>query len=325
MDTTPDGDKGLFDDVAFVSVTSGMDPPRPQIPVALLDDRPVVVPVNVTAEAGSALASRRAAWERNVSDSVMVQITLFKEIQELMSRPEGAKQALEKARAGLKRTEADLEGLEAERAELEKEGGASFRPPREMQRLKDLEEGKKQLVSFLGKQDEIERTENDPKRKAWRSLVEQARLLEKEAEVGKAIGIYKKVLGEGLDSAELQKHLEDLEKAWKPVDEAHADARRFIYNVWPILETARLKEQMAEAEKAFAECRRAKDLIGPLRLFKATEAHAVRLKKELDALNPSINIDDEKPAQLIKEIAPGLSKLAGDIQLYLQKNQPLGD
>ncbi len=82
---------------------------------------------------------------------------------------------------------------------------------------------------------------------------------------------------------------------------------------------------MAEAEKAFAECRRAKDLIGPLRLFKATEAHAVRLKKELDALNPSINIDDEKPAQLIKEIAPGLSKLAGDIQLYLQKNQPLGD
>jgi hypothetical protein len=324
VETAPDGDKGAFEDLAFVSITSGMSPPLPQVPVAVLDDRPVVIPVNVTADAGSLLAARRAAWERNVSDSVMVQFTLFREIEDLMKKPDGAAQALEKARAGLKRTEADLEALQAERAELVKEGGAAATPAREAQRLKDLEEGKRQLVSFLGKQDEIERTENDPKKKAWRSQVVEAQRLEKEAEVGKAIAIYKKVLGEGSDSPELRDHLEKLEKEWKPVSEEHDQARRFIYNLWPTLDTARLKEKMGDAQKAFDECRKAKDLIGPLRLFKATEAHAVRLKKELDALHPETNPDDDRPAELIKEVSAGLLKLASDIQTYLQLAQPVG-
>jgi hypothetical protein len=270
------------------------------------------------------LAARRAAWERNVSDSVMVQIALFNEIQKLASKYDTRSQALEKARAGLQRTEADLEALEAERADLAKEAGPTFRAPREMQRLKDLEDGKKQLIGFLKKQEEIERTENDPKKKEWRSKVEQARLLEQDAEIKKAIDIYKQVLDEGLDSPELRTHLADLEKMWKPADDAHDDARRFIYNVWPVLSTKQLKEKMDEATKAFAKCREVKDTVGPLRLFKATEAHAVRLKKELDALNPMINLDDEKPAQLIKEVSAGLVKLAEEIQLYLQKQQPPG-
>jgi hypothetical protein len=324
LDTARDGEKGIYDGVAFVSITSGMNPPLPQVPVAILDEQPVIVPVSVNAEGGGLLAARRATWERNVSDSLMVQTSLFNEIQELMSKADGRTPALEKARAGLKRTQADLEGLEAERRALADEAGANFKPVREDQRIKELRDGEGQLQRFVAEQEKIDLQVNDPKQKEWRSQVENARLFEKDAEVGKAIKIYEKVLKEGLDSPELRTHLEELQKAWKPASEEHAEARKFIYNVWPNQDTAGLKKYMAEAEKAFADCRKARDTIAPLKLFKATEAHAGRLAKELDGLNPKINIDDEKPAQLIKEVSEGLLKLAGDIQVYLQKEQPVG-
>jgi hypothetical protein len=282
--------------------------------------------VNVTADAGSALAARRAAWERNVADSWMIQNALFKEIEDLSSKPDGLTKALEKARAGLQRTEADIEALKGESAALAKEGGAAFRPhDLEVQRIKVLDDGKRQLENFLKKHEEIERTVSNPKEREWLKKVEEARLYEKDAEIKKAIDIYKKVLEEGLDSPEVQKHLEQLEKAWTPADDKHDEARRFIYNVWPKLDTRRLKEQMGEAVNAFAECRKHRDVYGPLRLFKATEAHAVRLKRDLDALNPSLNPDDEKPAEEIKEVSAGLIKLAGDIQIYLEKERPPGN
>jgi hypothetical protein len=324
LDTARDGERGLFEDAAFVSITNGLNP-LPQIPVAILDDQPVIVPVRLTAGAGDLLASRRATWERNVSDSLMVQTSLFNEIQELIAKPDGRALALEKAKAGLKRTQADLEGLEAERRALADEAGAAFKPVREDQRIKVLRDGEGQLQRFVAEQEKIDLQVNDPKQKEWRSQVESARLLERDAEVGKAIAVYKRVLKEGLDSPELRMHVEQLEKAWKPIDDKHADARAFIYNVWPTLDTAGLKKHVEEAQKAFAECQRAKDVIAPLKLFKATEVHAGRLAKELDRLNPKINIDDEKPALLIKDVSEGLLKLAGEIQIYLQKAQPVGE
>jgi hypothetical protein len=324
LDTARDGDKGIFEDVAFVSITSGLNP-LPQIPVAILDDQPIIVPVRVTQAAADLLAARRATWTRNVSDSLMVQTSLFNEIQELMAKPDGRSQALEKARAGLKRTRADLEELEGERRALAEEAGAAFKPVREDQWIKELRDGEGQLQRFVAEQEKIDLQENDPKKKEWRSQIENAKLSEKNADVKKAIDIYEKVLQEGLDDPGLRTHVEDLKKAWTPIDDKHADARGFIYNVWPNLDTAGLKMRMKEAENAFAECQRAKDLYGPFKLFKATEAHAGRLAKELDKLNPKINIDDEKPALLIKEVSDGLLKLAGDIQVYLQKAQPVGE
>lgn len=45
LDTSRAGDKGIFDGLAFVSVTRGLPGTLPQIPVAIMDDRPIVVPV----------------------------------------------------------------------------------------------------------------------------------------------------------------------------------------------------------------------------------------------------------------------------------------
>jgi hypothetical protein len=324
VDTTALGERGIFDHLAFVTVYSGTTA-LAQTPVAIIKDQLAVVPVSVSTDASALYALRLSNWRRNVSDSFRVQINLFKDIEQLAAKAEQRDQLLTRARAGLQRTKEDRAQLLAERDALLLEatrlGGNKPTMTVEEQRLKSLEEGEKELQTFLVKQEQIEQEENDPKKKAWLDQVERGKVLEKNFDLGKALAIYKKVLAEGFESEALRKHVADLEKAWQTVDEKHRDARAFIYNVWPDLDNAGLKTRLPEATEALAVCKRANDLIGPQKLLKATVAHVIRMEQELSGLKPDINIDDEKPAQLIKEVAPGLSKLIRDAKEFLDKAQ----
>jgi hypothetical protein len=322
LDTSRDGDKGVFAHVAFVSVTSGSLGTKPQVPVPLFDDQTVVVEVSPSQKSADLAGFHKAAWEANVSESLLVQINLFKELEALGAKPDQRGEVVARARAGLDRTRADYKRLMEERAELLREAGSN--PPntaREDQRLKDLQEGERLLERFIGEQKKIEDEENDPKRKAWRSEVQRAQLLEKDLEYGKAIAIYERLQREGYQDAAMDRHLKDLQKLWKTVDGKHEAARDFIYRVWPTLDTAGLKDNLEKARQALTECQRARDLVSIRKLFKATEAHAIRLEKEARELNPRINVDDEAPARRIQEVSPGLVKLASDIQAYLQQNK----
>jgi hypothetical protein len=167
----------------------------------------------------------------------------------------------------------------------------------------------------------IDADENDPKRKEWRTQVEQGQLLEKDLEYEKAIALYRRILGEGFQNEVLQKHVAELEKRWNTDDPNLKEARRFIYNVWPKLDTPGLKKRMGEAEAALKACIAAKDVIGPQKMAKAALAHAIRLKKELGDLS-DVNIDDEKPIREIKELSPQLGKLLDTINDYLEKELP---
>jgi hypothetical protein len=327
VETTREGDKGVFEDVAFVSVTGGMPKPLPNVPVAILDDRPVIVPVNVADQATVQFAARRANWERKVDDSWMVQVSLFQEIQDLAAKKDTREQAKRRAMDGIDRTRRDYQSLMSERDALAAEARhiGGFNPAREDRRLKELQEGEKILRRFVEDQEGIDRDESDPKKKEWRSQIEQARRWEQEFfEVGRAIAIYERVIKEGGGTKELQEHLEELKKQWEPKDDKHRDAKGFIYNVWPKLDAAGLKKWLAEAHKAFAECQRVKDVLSVRKLFKATEEHAVRLKTQLENLQPKVNIDDEPQWRLISEVSEGLTKLAGEIVVYLQKEAPIG-
>jgi hypothetical protein len=319
LDASVKGDQGAFDDLAFVTVTSLE--PVPQIPVALVDDRPVIVPVTVTADGGGIFSARRVAWERSVSESLLVQVGLFKEIQELAAKPENRERALERARAGVQRTRDDYSTLAGRRDELAREAARSniqFNPAREERRLKDLKEGGELLQKFIDEQEVINARETDPTRKGWRSDVERGKLLEKDLEFGQALAIYNRVLAAGMNSPELVKHRDELARLWKPKSDAHRRARSFIYLTWKDLDTAGLKARMKDARAAFEECKRAGDLIGPQKLLLTGAAHAERLKVELSGLQPNINIDDEKPAKVIEEVSKGLQELATDIQAYLE-------
>jgi hypothetical protein len=317
------GGSGVFENVAFVTVLSGKTPVA-KVPVALVEDRIVPLAVQVPKNAGDLFAFRKETWQRSVADSFLVQVSVFKEVNDLGAKAATRGESLKKAKAGLQRTRDDYARLSAERDELLKEakqapGGGVPDLSSGDKMLAKLKAGEEELQGHITRVQQIEDEEKDPKRQEWLGLVEQGKLLEKDFEYGKALALYRKVLKEGFRNDTLQTHVAELEKTWNTADEKLNDARSFIYDVWPGLDTAGLYKKMDEAEKAFAACRDAKDYLGPRKMLKAAEAHVLRLDQELKALNPRINFDDEKPAEQIKELLPRLETLIRDVEIYLKK------
>jgi hypothetical protein len=332
IDTSREGEKGLFDHVAFVSVsTTGAEKQvAANVPVALVADRQMVVETTAARnDLATQVALKVITWQRDVAECYLVQVQLFKQINALTAKPDQLARALEEVRKTLERSKQDRARLGAERdaimaqaRKLPKQAQPNLAASERL--LTQIESGETQLRKHLTQLEDDLRKENDPQRRDWLARVKQGQLLEEDFEVGKAIKVYEKLLAEGFKNEDLSKHLDELKQKWEPKDEPHKDARQFIYYVWPTLDNAGLKANLGKAEEALAVCRRVNppDTIAAGRLFRATEAHAVRMKKESDALRPDINIDDEPPAKLIKEVAPGLEKLARDIQTFLNSKRP---
>jgi hypothetical protein len=329
VDTSRRGERGLFDGVAFVTVKSGDDKTRALVPIPVVGDRLIVLPVPPTSEEEGRARVRLAALQRSVEDAYDVQVALFREINELTARPEQRARAIASVRKALERSRADRDRLTRERndvaKELEKVRDAD-RPslgPVDS-RLEQLKKGEEDLQRHVGELVRIEKEESDPNKKKWLAEIVRAKALEEQAEVTKALELYERVQKEGYKDpgGKLAKHVDRLKKQWAPKNEEHKDARDFIYNEWPRLDNAGLKANLPRAEKMFKVCREAHDVFGPRKLLKGTEAHAVRLARELAALHPDVNIDDQKPAELIKEIIPGLKKLADSLRAYLEKARP---
>ncbi len=123
LDTTPDDGKGVFHHVAFVSVINGMKDPKPQIPVALYDDQPLVIEVNATRDPHVLFTVRQAAWKSDVLDSLLVQVNLFKELEGLSAQTEQRGEIIKEAESGLKRCQTDRAGLMDEKTALQQESG----------------------------------------------------------------------------------------------------------------------------------------------------------------------------------------------------------
>jgi hypothetical protein len=326
LDTVPQGDpKGMFEHVAFVSVTNGMRGKLPQVPIALVDDQPVVIEVNATQDANTLLTTRKTIWQRSVADSVTLQNLLFKRLGTLSAKGDQREEVIKEAEAGVKRSQEDHATLIAEKEELRKEvesKGSRFETPAEDRHLQALKDGENVLQQFITEQRKIDKTENDPKLKKWRSEVQAGKLLEKDLEIGEAIKIYERIKSEGFQNDELNRHLEELQKIWKPLDEKHTEAREFIYRTWPMLDSAGLEENLPKVRQAFDKCKAARDLISIQKLLKGTEAHADRLAKELSELHPDLVIGDEQKAMPLKKVSAEIVKLGNDINAFLAKAQP---
>ncbi len=320
VDTSADKN-GVFDNLAFVSVFSIGEVPRARIPVPLLNDQPVTIAINVADDADSLVQFRKADWERHVDAAWQVQNQLFKEINDLSAKLDKRAETMKKIEEAIQQSRDDYDRLNKERDELAKEAGP-LDAQSTLDRLTKLREGGTELQGFLDKLKKIDAEENDPQRKAWRAQVEQGIRLESE-DVEKAIALYEGMLKtDAPDQAlkdQLEKRLKELREK-EPKTPEHRNARTFIYNVWPNLDDAGLKEKLPEARGAYVACKTAGDMTSLRKLLQATVAHAVRMKQELDKLRPDVNVDDEKPAKLIKEVSGGLSKLARDVKETLDAN-----
>jgi hypothetical protein len=328
VDTSRYGAKGRFDRLAFVSVVSG-ETRRARFPVPVLDDRVTVLVVPATSEEGSLLADRVRLLLGAVRVAYDVQVQQFNDINELTAKPEQRVKALARVRQTLERLEKDYSTYTAERDEMKTEVAKlppNQQPPPQLLSaidalLKQIKSGEADLVKHVALLEKIEKEENDPKKKDWLGQLEQAKLLEKQGELGKAIAIYEKAPPEFQDAA-LKNQLAELKKLWEPKSPEHAKARKFIYEVWPGLDTPSLEARLKDAKAALAECEKVGDLLGPAKLLRGIQGHLARLSKELDRLQPEVNILDDKPTKLIQKLLPELQALDKAVNAYLEKNRP---
>lgn len=327
LDTVKEGERGLFDHVAFARVTVGPSSSKPRVPIALVDDQPVVIGVNATQDANLLLTVRKSAWQGSVADCLVFQAGLFRKLEQLAAKAEQREEAIQMAQRGLERCRSDRVALMREKTDLlqlAKEGGRTVDTTREDRRVTEIADGEKLLEQFIAGQKKIEESENDPKTKHMRSEIERAKLLEKDLEYGQAIAIYEKIKKDGFEDKGLDDHLAELRKLWKTGNAEHDDARNFIYRVWPTLNTARLQDNLLAAHKAMKKCQEVGDIVSLRKMLKGIETHADRLAKEAGELHPDINPDDDRPARVVKEVSAELIKLGHEIQEFLQKTQPPG-
>jgi hypothetical protein len=322
--TEKDGDKGVYDGVAFVSVVNG-NSLMAKIPVPILDDRTVIIPVNISSDASVQLTLRKELWVGQVYESLLAVANLFKDLEGLL-KDKQREDALKRAQAGLEGLREDLKRFALQRKELEDDARAAPGVRIDLgegdERLKELKVGQEKLQGLIGRLEKVVNEENDPKRKELQAKVSQAQVFEGEADFGKALELYEQVLGSGLDDAELRKHYEKLKQDWEVKSDKHKQAREFIYETFPGLDPLKLAEHLDEARQAFETCKAAGDTLSPLKLLNVALEDAGKLKEKLNSLQPDVNDDDRTIAKHIAEVADGLNKLVKDVKAYLDSAAP---
>jgi len=321
------GAKGVFDQVAFVSVVEGVKATvRAEVPVPLLTDQPYLIKLTNQPDADTVADLSKDAWKRKVNESFGAVEYVIREIQELATKEATGTRSeiIKKAQGGLERAQDDYPRLIAKRDELFKTPTpADTRDLKEMNKLLgEIKKRMDELNLFVVKQQELERDEKDPKRLEWIAKIEQGKLLEKELELGKAIALYEKVPPDFAPPG-LKERIAQLHKLWDTNDEKYRLARNFIYDVFPTLEdSAALQPRLGEAFKAFEECKRVKDVIAAQKLLAGIGLLLPRLAKEGEQLNPRLNPEDDLPAQRLQKVGAEMEKLLNDVKSYLEQQKP---
>ncbi len=322
LETVSKGKDGVFNNVAFVRVINGpVNPPLPQVPIALVDDQPVVIEVTGSRDVDTLFTLRMSEWQRNVADSVQMQVDLFKRLETLGSKAENRGEILAAAVSGMKRAQDDRSKLLKDRKDLveaARKRNKDLKTSIEDGRLQQLEKYEAALADFIEKQKQIEEKENDPQLKKWLREIENAKLLEQQLEIDKALEIYERIRKEGYENAELDKHVEQLRKDWELHGSEHEEAREFIYRVWPKLDSAHLEDNISKAQNALKTCKNVDDRFSIRKLLQGTLAHAEQLEKRLAELRPDLVIEDEKEALQLKKVSEQIVKLGEEIQNYLK-------
>ena len=100
----------------------------------------------------------------------------------------------------------------------------------------------------------------------------------------------------------------------------HERARKFIYETWPRLDTARrIRSQLGRARQVVRICLDAGDSLSPNKLLLASVAHTNTLQKELDALKKRDGEDARDQTRIIEEVASGLETLLKEVSDSVSK------
>jgi tetratricopeptide (TPR) repeat protein len=311
----------LYDGLAFVTVETG-GVVRAQVPLALVDERTITLPIRIGAEP-PIFVTQRSLWERALLDEQYVLNSLFKELNEAVGKPDNLAPAIERARKAQEALNLNIKKYTGERDDLAamkpEKGGKPLDLSRGNADLQALQTRRQELADWITRFSAILKEENADDKKQALADYERANSLAAEGEYGRAIELYEKVLAVTKNKM-LEQRLPKLKAAWEPKNDAHKKARTFIYETWPKLEApAAMLDRVKQAQDALAACKKAKDPLGPRKLQAVALAHALQLRKQLEALSPDVNPEDAKPAEQLDEVLGSLKKVIEDAKKFIEE------
>jgi tetratricopeptide (TPR) repeat protein len=310
--------------IAFVLVKAG-DTIVGRIPVEIYPDRVAVRKINLNpaAEPNPVLLAAADMYER-IRSARVVQARSFEEVGNLQTKDK--QKALEFAQVAVESLAKDFDALRADLTRLEARYKTEAPPglfdPSETD-LKALEGKTRELRQHITRLKEVIRIENDPAAIAARKQVEglllDAKTHASKADLDKAIEKYEEALKvAGADPAaktEIERALEELKKLWEVKGDAHAAARKFIYETWPNLEKpADVQDALPAARRAFDACKVAGDRIGMMKMYitgpQVLERFAENLKQLAD---DAVDEEDRRKLGAYEKVRGDLEKLLNDV------------
>jgi hypothetical protein len=313
-----------YNGLAFVRIVSG-DQQRP-LPVAILDDRPVVFEMTVAAD-----SEARQQFDLDVRNTRQRLQDILRRLSEqnrqldALLRDSRNKDALEKVQAGLELLESELTVLANEVARLRKETTRNNSAPSPLLDqcdlfLKDARARRDNLNRFEGDLKKALDSENSPenqnKREKYLALSQRAETQREEADFDGAIQTYEEILREFGVRPDIQKRLDDLKSAWATKSDDHKRAREFAYGEWAKIATFEdIRNRLPRAKEMFEICRSVGDKLTALK-FSLVASNAaeiiVRAVEELEqsqAESDKINLKDARRAsQDLQSFLTDLSK-----------------
>jgi tetratricopeptide (TPR) repeat protein len=315
-------DKPLYDGLAFVTITHGGEV-RGLVPLALVDERTITVPIRLGAESPVFL-SQRKLWEQDLINTQITLGDLFKTLNQDIGDPDKRSKALEHARNALDSLGDSIRSFAEQREKLASDKRAPGSKPPDLSagdaRLADVRKGRDELAKFIKELAENLKKEDTAEGREARANYAQAQNFEKEGDYDRAIELYEKVLARTKDT-KLQQRLDRLKKAWEPQGDEHRKARRFVFETWPKLELKEVtKERVKEAEAALDVCRKVKDPFGPRKLLSVANQYLTQISKRLTELSADTNQEDVKPTEELSAVGKALETLIAEATAAVKEN-----
>lgn len=308
-----------FAHLALVQVLVG-GAVRAQLPVETIAGRTVVARVKIQSDQESLapLQTRRDAWIRRVYDNIRISSERSAHLSALLNQSLDA--ALESARKRIEPLQTEIQYLDGEEEELrrlakEKKIAFDLRDPHEQ--LGVLRTQAKELAAFVERLEAALKEPGSEKSLGLHALLERAHLQEAEYDFDAAIRLYEQVVQASPEQIKVKTHLEQLKEAWKIKSKEHADARHFVYKVWPTLDVAGLQKNLDEAKKAVDACRSAGDKLTLQKMLRVDVGHTANLKKQLDTLNRRLTEDNRNQARALAAASEALLRLHNEAAAFV--------
>lgn len=319
-----------YNGLAYVRVVAG-DQQRP-IPVALLDDRPIICELAVAPD-----SEARQQFDLDVRNARQRLQDILRRLSEqnrqldALLRDSRNKDALEKVQGGLEQLDSELNLLASEVARLRKASDERKSPAGPLLDqcdvfLKDARGRRDSLSRFetdLKKAFEAESSpENQAKRERYLALTQRAEAQREEADFDGAIQTYEEILSQFGARPDIRKRLDDLKTAWAIKSEEHQAARAFAYNEWAKSATFDdVRSRLPKARDKFEVCRAAGDKLTALKFSLVAANAAEIIVRTVEELEQSQTDSDKVNLKAARELSKELQAFLADLSKFVRSEE----